>query len=158
MDMPWFNRSLDKPVFFRPTATVGIISSGFSTLFFFKRGVMYFLFNVFDQVPGSCIYLFSSVLTGGKKSPTDSKALVKVNGVNESTEKSTDSETSGKKSTSDEKPNSPQYPGGPSLWVWLGPFIGAVGTLCAASIIIFMYTLRNSLASNFHFTYSSPML
>ncbi len=107
-------------VFFRPTAAVSYRSPGFSTQFPFQKDVLYFDFAVFGLKPGSCNYRFSS--------------------KSEDRNKSTESKAGGT--------NCPTNRGGPSMWVWLGPILGAVAAIAAALIIIVRY-VRSSVASNF---------
>ncbi len=119
-------------IFFRPSSTVVLKSPGFRPAVVYQNDILYFLFSTFDQVRGACSYRFLSASTSG----------------NEGTENSTGSETLRKKSS----------PGGPSIWVWLGPIIGAVATIAAAFVIFFACTRSNYVPFNFQVTSSSPML
>ncbi len=118
--------------FFRPSSTVAFQTRTFRTFVTYQKDILYFIFSAYDQIPGSCVYRFLSASTSG----------------NEGTENSTGSETRGKKSS----------PRGPSIWVWLGPIIGAVATIAAAFIIFFTCTRSNYVPFNFQVASSSPML
>ncbi len=111
-------------VFFRPTTEVNFRSPGFSTVFVFQRDVLYFDFSVFEQVPGTCTYRFSSKF-------------------NETTNSKTSEPNPNK------RPIGPANRGGVRLWVWLGPVLGAFATVGAALVIVYLCRGASSSSSAF---------
>ncbi len=121
MDLSWFHSSLGCTEFLSSLFCGRLHPPWLLQPFLLSKDILYFDFAVFDQVPGSCIYIFSSESAGGSDNITTPKPS---------------------------EPTQRAKIGGPGRWVWLGPILGAVATLGAAFLIVYLCTRRRDSSSS----------